>query len=174
MVRDSYNISVIMPFKDKAHMTLTAVKSLLRFGPLVKEILLVSNNSSESELMHIREGIADIKHAKLFEYNRPFNYQKINNWAVKQISGEYILFLNNDTELNRHSRGTLEYMCKLASKKDVGMVGCVLLYGDEMTIQHAGVYLRPGSLGDHIYVGNRGSCLNSSHRCSPINRKEEV
>jgi GT2 family glycosyltransferase len=149
----SHDLSVIIPFKDKSKMTLDAVRSLLRFGPPVKEILLISNNSSDSELEAIREGIVTIPSAKVLEYNHPFNYQKINNWAVKQSSGKFILFLNNDTELVSKSRGTLEHMYELASKKDVGMVGCVLLYGDERTIQHAGVYLRPGSLGDHIYVG---------------------
>jgi len=148
-----YDISVIIPFKDKSKMTLTAVASLLQYGPSLKEIFLVSNNSSDIELQQIREGIKNYKNIQLLEYNRPFNYQKINNWAVQQTSGDYILFLNNDTELTKNSVGTIEHMYGLASKKDVGMVGCILLYGDGMTIQHAGVYLHPGSLGDHVYIG---------------------
>lgn len=153
MSKTEFDISVIVPFKDKAKMTLAAVHSLLEYGPSVKEIILVSNNSTEQELASIRVGIGPHPHVSLVEYNRPFNYQKLNNWAVKKSTGKYILFLNNDTELTKNSVGTLEYMYDLARKKDVGMVGCVLLYGDEMTIQHAGVYLHPGSLGDHVYVG---------------------
>lgn len=134
-------------------MTLEAVNSLKKYGPSVKQILLISNNSSEAELAKIKSEIADIANAELKEYNHPFNYQKINNWAVNQASGKYILFLNNDTELVQKSAGLLEHMHELASRPDTGMIGCVLLYGDERTIQHAGVYLRPGSLGDHIYIG---------------------
>lgn len=134
-------------------MTLEAVRSLLKFGPGIHEILLVSNNSSDSEVTKIQEGIAAISNAKLLEYNHPFNYQKINNWAVRQTSGDYILFLNNDTELTQKSEGLIEHMYEQATKRDIGMVGCILLYGDNRTIQHAGVYLRPGSLGDHIYIG---------------------
>jgi GT2 family glycosyltransferase len=147
------DISVIVPFKDKARLTLTCVESFVKFGPKVHEMLLVSNNSSGEELARIQEGVANYPFIKVLIYDHPFNYQKINNWAVKKSTGKNILFFNNDTELTSASVGLLERMYKLAQQKDVGMVGCTLLYGDERTIQHAGVYLRPGSLGDHLYVG---------------------
>lgn len=147
------DMSVIIPFKDKAKMTLDAVASLFQYGPSVKEILLISNNSTPEELAKIREGASKYANTKVLEYNQPFNYQKINNWAVKQSSGKFILFLNNDTELLEQSVGLLRAMYDKASKPGVGMVGCLLLYGDQKTIQHAGVYLRPGLQGDHLYVG---------------------
>ncbi len=134
-------------------MTLDCIQSFFRYGPNVKEIVLVSNNSSDEELQLIKEGVADHQNITVLEYNQPFNYQKINNWAVKQSSGKFILFLNNDTELTPESVGVLEKMYKKATQKNVGMVGCLLLYGDRKTIQHAGVYLRPGLQGDHLYVG---------------------
>lgn len=147
------DISVIIPFKDKSKMTLQAVNSLLKYGPPVKEILLISNNSSDAELELIRAGIADPGNVNLHIYDHPFNYQRINNWAVRQSSGSFILFLNNDTELTPESTGLLESMHKMAAEPKVGMVGCLLLYGDRKTIQHAGVFLRPGLQGDHLYAG---------------------
>lgn len=149
-----YDISVIIPFKDKAKMTLDCVRSFFKHGPHVKEIILVSNNSSPEELDTIRHAVADYENVRLLEYNHPFNYQKINNWAVKQGKGKFILFLNNDTELTVSSAGLLESMYEKAKSPKVGMVGCLLLYGDRKTIQHAGVYLRPGLHGDHIYIGS--------------------
>lgn len=148
------DLSVIMPFKDKAKMTLEAVNSLLRYAPVVKEILLISNNSSDEELAKIQSGIGSISNAKLLIYNQPFNYQKMNNWAVKQSLGKFILFQNNDTELVPESSGILEEMYEKATQPDVGMVGCLLLYGDQKTVQHAGVFLKPGLQGDHLYVGH--------------------
>ena len=135
-------------------MTLKCVETLLEYGPSVKEILLISNNSSGSEFEVVKAGVTLAKNARVLEYNHPFNYQKINNWAVKHTSGKFILFLNNDTELTKNSVGVLEAMHKKASEPDVGMTGCLLLYGDRKTIQHAGVYLRPGLHGDHLYVGD--------------------
>ncbi|MGI9027260.1 MAG: glycosyltransferase [Candidatus Saccharimonadales bacterium] len=147
------DISVIIPFKDKAKMTSLAVTTFLQYGPPVKEFLMVSNNSSPHELSELKERLSGIGNVRIVEYNQPFNYQKMNNWAVKQSLGDSILFLNNDTEFADESAGVLEKMYAKALDPKVGMVGCLLLYGDRKTIQHAGVYIRPGLLGDHMYVG---------------------
>lgn len=136
-------------------MTLEAVRSLLKFWPPIKEILLVSNNSDGLELDKIKAGVSSINNAKVLEYNQPFNYQKINNWAVSKTSGEFILFLNNDIQLVKESRGLLEKMYQKASQPDVGVTGCLLLYGDGRVIQHAGVFLMPKGMADHLYVGKK-------------------
>jgi GT2 family glycosyltransferase len=150
-----YDISVIIPFHNKAKMTVDCMTSLLAYGPAVKEIVLVSNNSTASELEIIHNFMKKHGHIKLLEFNHPFNYQTVNNWAVSQSKGNMILFLNNDTELRPRSRGLLEDMYKKALKPDVGIVGSLLLYGDEEVIQHAGVFLVSGGLADHMYVGER-------------------
>jgi len=136
-------------------MTLDCVHSLLEFGPGVSEILLVSNNSSADELAKVRTGVAEVSSAKILEYNHPFNYQKINNWAVKQSTGKVLMFLNNDTELRPKSRGLVERMYEKALSDSVGTVGCLLLFGGEKTIQHAGVYLLPGGQADHLYIAKK-------------------
>jgi GT2 family glycosyltransferase len=46
-------------------------------------------------------------------------------------------------------------MTKQAAKPDVGVTGCLLLYGDGTTIQHAGVFLMPRGTADHLYVGKK-------------------
>lgn len=147
------DISVIIPFKDKADMTIDCVASLLKYGPAVKEVLLVSNNSSADELKKIFDyAETHPSVVRVVEYNHPFNYQKMNNWAVKQTTGETIMFLNNDTELVKNSKGIVEKMYKKSQLPDVGIVGCLLLYGDEKTIQHAGVFLMPEGQADHMYI----------------------
>ncbi len=149
------DISVIIPFKDKATMTLECVESLLKYGPSFKEILLISNHSKKEELEKISSFTKQHKNIKLLEYNKPFNYQKMNNWGVKQSKGRCVLFLNNDTELNENSTKLVESMYRKAQTPKVGITGCLLLYGDGRTIQHAGVYLMPGGLAEHLYVGKR-------------------
>lgn len=147
--------TVIIPFKNRASMTIDCVKSLIKYATAVKQILLVSNNSDEEELSAVREFANGQNNINVLEYNHPFNYQKINNWAAKKALGSYIVFLNNDTELREASRGLLEKMIGRASKDTVGIVGCLLLFGDEKTIQHAGVYLVPNGLAEHLYVKKR-------------------
>jgi GT2 family glycosyltransferase len=134
-------------------MTLDAVESFYRFGPPVKEFVLLSNNSTAEELQTVRDYAETKSNITVVVYDKPFNYQKINNFAVRHSSGKFLFLLNNDTEMTEQSVGLVEKMYQKASEPDVGMVGCLLLYGDRKTIQHAGVYLRPGLHGDHLYIG---------------------
>ena len=158
------DLSVIIPFKDKAAMTLDCVRSLQEFGPSLKEILLVSNNSSAHELQEVQRGVEGIKEAKVLVYDHPFNYQKINNWAAKQATGKVLFFFNNDTELKPQSTELMQRMYSKAMEPDVGMVGCLLLFGDGHTIQHGGVFLLPKGQADHMYAGRRFSQVTAPSR----------
>lgn len=154
MIRDKIlDISVVIPFHNKAKMTSEAVTTFVKYGPQVKEIVLISNNSLDEEIDYLKKLLTSVGNAKVYTYNKPFNYQKICNWGAAKSTGKFILFLNNDTELTEESKGLIERMYEKAAQPDVGMVGCLLLYGDQKTIQHAGVFLRPGLQGDHLYVG---------------------
>lgn len=153
--RHSLDLTVIIPFRDQSAMTMECVRTFDRFGPLVRELLLVSNSSSKEHLERVRAGTADMPAVTIVEYNEPFNYQKLCNWSAERASAGMILFLNNDTELVPESVGLLERMFAKASEPDVGITGCLLLYGDRRTIQHAGVFLVPRGHADHLYVGRR-------------------
>jgi GT2 family glycosyltransferase len=151
------DVSVVIPFYNKSGMTLDCVNSLFAFGPAVKEILLVSNNSTSEELTAVKRGSKQYPNVKVMVYNHPFNYQKINNWAIAQAAGKTILMMNNDIELRPKSKGLLEKMYDKAQEDKVGIVGCLLLYGGEKTIQHGGVFLMPGGQADHLYVTKKYS-----------------
>lgn len=152
MSKPVLDISVVIPFYNKSEMTLDCVASLIAYGPRVKEILLISNNSSPDEVERVRDGISGHKNARVVIYNHPFNYQKINNWGIAQTTGESILMINNDIELTANSVGLIEAMHSKAQEKGIGIVGCLLLYGGGKTIQHGGVFLLPGGQADHMYV----------------------
>lgn len=154
MGEEDMTISVIIPFKDKAELTLTCVDSLFEFGTSKHdlEVVLVSNNSSQQELRKVKDAVVANNSIRLLEYNHPFNYQEVNNWGVKQSNGEIILFLNNDTELTEASIGLLDVMVRKAQGKNIGAVGALLLYGDAKHVQHAGVFLRPGGNAEHLYM----------------------
>ncbi len=78
---------------------------------------------------------------------RDFNFSAINNLAVKQVQGEFLLFLNNDTEVI--TADWLEGMLGYAQLEEVGAVGVKLLYHDN-TIQHAGVVTGIGGIAGHV------------------------
>ena len=81
-------------------------------------------------------------------YTGSFNYSAINNFGVKETTGEYILLLNNDTQVI--TVNWMEEMLMYAQREDVGAVGAKLYYGDK-TIQHAGVVI---GLGAHRTAGH--------------------
>lgn len=147
------SISVIVPFKDHADMTITCLESVVNYANDVSEILLVSNNSTRDELTKVKQAARAYKNAKVLEYNHPFNFQKINNWAVEQSKGKVCFFLNNDVELTAESTTLIEAMYNKSLTPNVGAVGAVLLYEDAKTIQHAGIYLVPQGTADHLYIG---------------------
>lgn len=150
-------MSIVVPFKGKIALTWECVNSFITYGPKVSEFILLSNNSTDQEYAEIESLIQQLPSGqrkdsiKLLVHNAPFNYQEINNWAIKRSTGNVVMLLNNDIELVESSRGLIEYMYQEALKPETGEVGCVLLFGDRSTIQHAGVYLIPGGTADAIY-----------------------
>lgn len=81
-------------------------------------------------------------------YRGSFNYSAVNNLGVKYARGEYILLLNNDTEVI--TVNWMEELLMYAQREDVGAVGAKLYYPDK-TIQHAGVVI---GLGAHRTAGH--------------------
>ena len=79
-----------------------------------------------------------------------FNYSAINNFGVGFAKGGLLLFLNNDVELI--SPDSLTEMANLALRKETGIVGARLMYGDD-TIQHAGVIVGLGGIAGAAFVG---------------------
>jgi GT2 family glycosyltransferase len=151
--KKTLDLSIIIPFKNHAELTIACLNSIIEYADPIKEILLVSNNSSDKELEKVSAVAKGYPNTKVLVYNHPFNFQSINNWAVKQSTGTALLLLNNDVELVMQSRTLLRAMFKKALEPTIGAVGAVLLYEDVKTIQHAGVYLVPGGTADHLYIG---------------------
>lgn len=145
-------ISILIPSKDHSEDLDVCIQSLLNKCTYKNfEIIVIENNSTEQETFAYYEKIQR-ESDKVRVVTWPgtgtgFNYSAINNYGFSQSTGEYILLLNNDVEVI--SENLLESMLGYFIRKDVGMVGCKLLYKDK-TIQHAGVLVGGGGLADHL------------------------
>ncbi len=127
--------SIIIPTKDRLSFIRGCVDSILEKSTYPNyEIIIVDNNSSEPETLEYLKTAP----ARVLRFNEKFNFSRINNFAVKHAEGEYILFLNNDTEII--TPDWIESMMEHAQRPEVGAVGCKLLYRNG-NIQHAGVVL---------------------------------
>ena len=143
-------VSIIIPIKDKAKMTKRCIDSLYEKNTYKNfEIILVDNNSCEEETFKMLDQYKKRDNFKVIRLECEFNYSHINNEAVKHARGDYLLFLNNDTEVI--DSDFIEWMVGYASLSHVGCVGIKLLYPDKL-VQHAGVVLGYGGVAGHIYV----------------------
>ena len=76
------DLSVVIAFHNHAKMTIDCVSSLQKYGPNVREILLISNNSSPDELRIVEEYSKSQPNIRVLTWDYPFNYQKEYNWGI--------------------------------------------------------------------------------------------
>lgn len=112
------------------------------------EIIVVENNSETPEIWKYYEELKDKEQVKVITWKGSFNYSAVNNMGVKEAEGDYILLLNNDTQVI--TVNWMEELLMYAQREDVGAVGAKLYY-ENKTIQHAGVVL---ALGAHRTAGH--------------------
>lgn len=142
-------ISIVIPNKDHKEDLERCISSILeRTSYLNYEIIIVENNSETQEIFEYYESLKQNKKIKVVTFEGAFNYSAVNNLGVKHADGEYILLLNNDTQVI--SLNWIEELLMFAQREDVGAVGAKLYYPDK-TVQHAGVVLQ---LGAHRTAGH--------------------
>lgn len=142
-------VSIIIPNKDHVDDLSRCVESIINLSTYDNyEIVIVENNSETAEIRTYYEEISRHPRVQMVEYKGDFNYSKINNFGVQYAKGEYLLLLNNDTEVI--TPDWMEELLMYAMRKDVGVVGAKLYYPDK-TIQHAGIVI---GLGAHRTAGH--------------------
>lgn len=148
---DTSLVSIIIPFKDKPELLKMCIESIVNKSTYKNyEIIGISNNSTEQETFDEMKRLETLdSRIKFYEYNVPFNYSKINNYAVNTYAqGEHILLLNNDIEII--SQDWIESMLEHSQRKEIGCVGAKLYFPDN-TIQHAGVIVGIGGVAGHAH-----------------------
>ncbi len=129
-------VTIVIPFKDNISILKQCIDSVLDKTEYENyNLFLVSNDSIEDETYQYLNSIKD-KRIQWRQYNMPFNFSEINNWAVGQIESDYVLFMNNDIVIKE--QGWLTAMVEHIQREEIGAVGAKLLYPDN-SIQHAGV-----------------------------------
>lgn len=147
-------ISIVIPNKDHAADLKRCITSILEKSTYENyEIVIVENGSETKEIFDYYTSLKEYDKIRVVTYEEPenqdgFNYSAVNNFGVKQTKGDYILFLNNDTEVI--TVNWMEELLMYAQREDVGAAGAKLYYGNK-TIQHAGVVLQ---LGAHRTAGH--------------------
>lgn len=146
-------VSIIIPTRNKSFLVKQSVDAILNITTYANfEIVLVDNASNEAELLELLKLYKERLGKRFVQAtaNIPFNFSALINLGVAHASGDYFVFLNNDTSVI-----TPDWIERMLSKFNVGKTGAVgakLLYPNH-TIQHAGIILDPDIISRHIYLG---------------------
>ena len=144
-------VSVIIPNKDhKADLDLCLTSLLDKGSYKNMEVIGVENNTEEETFRYYEELQKARPNVQVVTWEKGFNFSAINNFGVTFAKGEYLLFLNNDTEVIEPE--VIRELLGYGMREDVGVVGARLLYQDD-TIQHAGVVIGFGGIAGHTFIG---------------------
>lgn len=158
-------VSILIPTRDYASTLEVCLKSIYEKTTYKNyEVIILNNSSVEEETFKLFEKYSKIyKNFKVIDINTEFNFSNICNIGVEKAKGDYIVLLNNDTELL--TENWLEIMVGYAMQEHIGTVGVKLYYPDN-TIQHGGVIMGLGGLACHAFLNYPGDDIGYLGRLS--------
>lgn len=153
-------VRIVIPSKDHPEIVETCLKSLqntlnphgdkISFQDGKDQLVIVDNGSLDKSGMcslysRYTPGV------KVLYDKYEFNFAKQSNMGAKGFEGDYLLFLNNDTEVYEVS-WLNEMRSWLDNYPDVAVVGARLYYGNN-TLQHGEVAVGVGGVAAHMQKG---------------------
>lgn len=145
-------ISILIPNKDHIDDLDKCIRSIDQKSEYRNyEYIIIENNSdNDATFEYYKKLEAENEKAHVVYWDGEFNFSAINNFGAKHAKGEYLLLLNNDTEIIHPD--CLWQLLGYCMREDVGAVGARLYYEDG-SIQHAGVVLGFGGIAGHTFIG---------------------
>jgi len=158
------SVAVVIPTRDRLELLSRCVSSLEETTDYpALEIIIVDNDSVRPET---HEYLRATRH-RVIASPGAFNFSALMNSAARQTGADYLLFLNNDTEIVQAD--WLKRMVGFARMDGVGAVGAKLLYPDGR-IQHLGVVMGHEALTGHYFQGEK----DAADDMGPLSYKRAV
>jgi len=149
-LRERKFVSIVVPTRDHADDLELCLRSIFERSTYADfEVLIVDNDTKDPRARDvIAEWAARDGRVRVLSMPIPFNYSKLNNAAITTARGDYIVLLNNDTEVL--TPDWLEAMMEQAQRPAIGAVGASLIFPDR-SVQHGGVILGIGGVAGHSH-----------------------
>jgi GT2 family glycosyltransferase len=140
-------VEVIVAFRDRPELLRRCVASILELTTYERlSLTLIDNASDDPGTAQLVERFGRDPRVNPVRDDRQFNFAALNNAAARRSQADYLLFLNNDTQVVTPT--WIEDLLEEAQRDVVGAVAPLLTYPDG-TVQHAGA-----ALGMHDYAGH--------------------
>ncbi|HCM52269.1 TPA: hypothetical protein DIS56_04065 [Candidatus Saccharibacteria bacterium] len=151
-IKDSPLVSIIIPTKNQYEYIHRCLSTLLQKTTYRSyEIVIVDTGTNDEKVLQLYKDISVSRpKTRVVYWKGKFSFSGACNLGAKEASGDYYLFLNNDTEII--APDWLENMLEQASRPGIGAVGCKLLYPDRK-VQHCGVVIGKGGVAGHLLRG---------------------
>ncbi len=134
-------VSIIIPSKDQPRVLKECIRNIrINAGKVSYEIIVVDNGSSEENRDICERYVTQLPGQRGTYIYEPqeFNYSVMCNIGASAAKGRFLLFMNDDVDAI--TEGFISKLLVYAARNYVGAVGAKLLYPDDISIQHIGVF----------------------------------
>lgn len=178
-------VAIVIPTKNNYKVLKDCLESIIEQTTYPNfEITIVDTGSTDKQVLDLYESKFITKGpVQVVRWDKPFNFSAACNFGAQKSQSEYLVFLNDDTEVI--TQDWIEQILGLAQQPQAGMVGCKLLFPNKH-IQHAGVVLCDRDIAFHpfygsdpeldiftnVYLNNIRNCSAVTAACSIVSRKK--
>ncbi len=156
------SVAILIPARNQAPVTRRCVESIrskTRYRNY--QLVLIDNDSDEREALvwYQAEAAAGTQVLQIASPGGRFSFSYLNNRAAEQVTADYLLLLNNDTEVVDGE--WLGRLLRYLLLPGIGAVGARLCYPSG-ELQHAGVVLGLGKDGapGHAFYRQSGQAIS--------------
>ena len=142
-------VSIIIPVYNQFHYTYACLKSIRDHSGKVDYEVIIADDCSTDETAHMEKIVSGVR----VNHNKEnLRFLRNCNHAAGKAKGQYILFLNNDTQVREN---WLEPLVRLIeSDEKIGMVGSKLIYPDGRLQEAGGILWKDGSAWNYGHGKN--------------------
>ncbi len=126
----SVDLSIVIVSYNVLDLVKKCIESVYSFENEINfEIFLIDNNSSDGTVEHLNKKFQNRENLKIIGNIENKGFAAGNNQVLNDVNGEFVLFLNPDTELSE--KNTLAKLVDFMRKmQNVGVCGPRLIFGN--------------------------------------------